>query len=272
MPSSPRPRTGALPTPSSAAPDETAIRVGTAGWSLPREEQARFPGAGSHLERYAARFGAAEINSSFHRAHRPSTYARWAASVPEPFRFSAKLPKTITHGLRLRDAESLLDAFLAEAAPLGERLGCLLVQLPPSLALEPAVAQGFFAALAERTAVPVVCEPRHESWFTAEADALLAGANVARVAADPARVPEAARPGGARALEYHRLHGSPRTYYSSYDAAYLDALAARLREGAAAGREVWCIFDNTAAGAAAGNALDLLARLGAPGAAPPGLR
>ncbi len=236
--------------------------MGCAGWSLPRDRQAAFPSGGSHLERYAARFPAAEINTSFHRPHRPATYARWGAAVPEPFRFAVKVPKAITHGLRLRGAGDALDAFLAEAGALGDRLGCLLVQLPPSLDFDAAAAGGFFAALRERTPAAAACEPRHASWFTPEADALLAGHGVARVAADPARVPEAAEPGGAPDPVYYRLHGSPRIYYSAYDAAYLDALAARLREHAAAGRQVWCIFDNTAAGAATENALALLARLG----------
>jgi uncharacterized protein YecE (DUF72 family) len=75
--------------------------VGTAGWSLDRRYAAHFPGAGSHLQRYSGSFNAAEINSSFHRPHRRSTYERWAASVPEDFRFSVKLPKTITHERRL---------------------------------------------------------------------------------------------------------------------------------------------------------------------------
>lgn len=244
------------------------LRVGCAGWSLPREQQPRFPAEGTHLERYAARFPAVEINSSFHRPHRPATYARWAASVPASFRFSVKLPRAITHGLRLRGAGEALDAFLAEAGGLGGRLGCLLVQLPPGLELDLDAAGGFFAALRERTAVPVACEPRHASWFTPEADAFLADAGVARVAADPARVPEAAEPGGAPGPVYFRLHGSPRTYYSAYGAGYLDALAARLRGHAAAGRTAWCIFDNTAAGAATADALGLLARLAGEGGAP----
>lgn len=81
---------------------------------------------------------------------------------------------------------------------------------------------------------------------------------VARVAADPARVPAAGEPGGWPGLVYFRLHGSPRTYYSAYDEEYLDALASRLAEHAAAGRQAWCIFDNTVLGAATRNALDLL--------------
>lgn len=235
------------------------IRVGCAGWSLPRSEQERFPGAGSHLERYAARFPAVEINSSFHRPHRPATYARWSASVPSAFRFSVKVPKAITHGLRLREAEGLLDSFLAEASPLGDKLGCLLVQLPPSLELEVPVAERFFAALRSRSPVAVACEPRHPSWFTAEADELLERLGVARVAADPARVPAAAEPGGWPGLAYYRLHGSPRIYYSEYSEEFLEVLASRLREDSA--RPVWCIFDNTTLGAATGNALGLLSRL-----------
>ena len=143
----------------------TRTLVGTAGWSLPKAEQPAFPPEGSHLTRYAARFPVAEINSSFHRPHRASTWARWAAETPEHFRFSAKIPKTITHERRLVDAEAPLDAFLAEAAGLGEKLACLLVQLPPSLAFDDGIARAFFAALRTRTAAAVACEPRHPTWF-----------------------------------------------------------------------------------------------------------
>jgi uncharacterized protein YecE (DUF72 family) len=181
--------------------------------------------------------------------------------VPDGFHFSIKLPKTITHGQRLRDADALLDGFLAEAGGLGDRLGCLLVQLPPSLEFDAAVADPFFSALRVRSSLAVSCEPRHPTWFGDEAADLLARFQVARVAADPARVPAAAEPGGWPDLVYYRLHGSPRIYYSAYESEYLDTLAARLRVEAAAGRQVWCIFDNTASGAAAADALGLAARL-----------
>lgn len=247
--------------PSRSAAGANRCLVGCAGWTLPRDVQPAFPAEGTHLQRYAARFPAVEINSSFHRPHRASTWARWAESAPPGFRFCAKLPKTITHELRLVDADAALTTFLAEAGGLGDALACLLVQLPPSLQFDAAVADGFFASLRARTEVAVVCEPRHPTWFSADADDLLARWKVARVAADPARVPEAAEPGGWRDLAYYRLHGSPRIYYSAYDADYLDALAARIGADLRAGREVWCIFDNTAAGAAAQNALELVSRL-----------
>ena len=240
-----------------------AIRVGTAGWSLPKEHRDTFADEGTHLERYASRLGAVEINSSFYRPHRPATYERWAGSVPPDFRFAVKIPRAITHEGRLVDAGEALDAFLAEATALGERLGCLLVQLPPSLQFDADVARAFFAALRDRFDGGVALEPRHATWFEPAAETMLVEHRVARVGADPARVPLAALTGGWRELAYVRLHGSPRIYYSNYDDAYLDALATRLDELARESREVWCIFDNTALGAATANALGLVDRLGA---------
>lgn len=242
-------------------PATVASYVGCAGWSLPLKDQPRFPADGTHLQRYAAVLPAAEINSSFHRPHRPSTYAGWADAVPEGFRFSVKLPREITHTAKLARAEEPLDRFLGEATALGPTLGCLLVQLPPSLAFDEDTAGAFFRTLRERHAGAIACEPRHPSWFAAPAEALLTESRVARVAADPARVPEAAEPGGWPELVYYRLHGSPRIYYSEYPASYLDTLAASLNEAARRGSSTWCIFDNTASGAATSNARDLLERL-----------
>lgn len=235
------------------------LGIGTAGWTIPAPAALAFPREGSSLERYSARFGCAEINSSFHRSHRPGTWRRWAESVPEDFRFSAKLPREITHKRRLADCAGPLAAALAEMEGLGGRLDILLVQLPPSLDFEPDVARAFFSALRSGWDRNLACEPRHPSWFEPEADALLADRRVARVAADPARVPAAAEPGGWRGLAYHRLHGSPATYRSSYDDGRLEAYAERL---AGAAIPTWCIFDNTASSAATGDALKLQRLLG----------
>jgi len=219
----------------------------------------RFAADGSRLERYARRFRCAEINSSFYRPHRPATYRRWAASVPDDFRFALKVPKEITHTRRFVDVVEPLDRFLAETAELGDKRGALLVQLPPSFAYDAARADAFFAAFRARYDGLLACEPRHPTWFEQDADDTLTRAQVTRVAADPALIPAAAVPGGWRGFVYYRLHGAPRTYYSAYDDATLRAVAARLQ---AATAPAWCIFDNTALDAATANALDLRELLG----------
>lgn len=242
---------------------DASFRIGTAGWNVPRMHAAAFPAEGSHLERYAAVFRAVEINSSFYRPHRPATYARWAADVPEDFRFSVKMPKAITHERRLTDTGSILERFLAEIAGLGEKLGPVLMQFPPSLKFELGTAATFFSEFRKRSEALACCEPRHASWFADEAEAVLTEYRVARVAADPPPVPQAARYAGWPALHYRRLHGSPRMYYSAYEESALAAVADEIRAGIAAGIQSWCILDNTAAFAAAGDALSLQRRLDA---------
>lgn len=234
-----------------------SLRVGCAGWSLPREQWPHFPAEGSHLQRYAARFDAVEIDTSFYRPHRLETYARWAASTPADFRFAVKLTKTITHERQLIDAMPPFDDFLAQVAGLGDKLGCLLVQLAPRLAFDAAVARRFFHGVRQRHAGRVALEPRHASWFTSEADALLAEHQVGRVLADPVLHDGAAAPGGWPGLVYVRMHGTPRVYWSAYDDALLARVAQRLRQARDEGAECWCVLDNTAGGAAMGNALTL---------------
>lgn len=233
------------------------IRIGCAGWTIPAPARELFGDGPSHLARYATRFSTVEINSSFYRPHRPATYARWAESTPPDFRFAVKVPKRITHELRLRNFAEEFHAFLAGPQSLGNKLGLLLVQLPPSLALERDVADDFFAIVRGATNVAVACEPRHRSWFEPDAEDLLRRYAVVRVAADPACTTVAAEPGGDHSLVYYRLHGSPQVYYSNYDEPYLQSLADTLQTVSAAGCDCWCIFDNTARGAATENGLRL---------------
>ncbi len=235
------------------------LRLGTAGWSIPSLHAEDFPGPGSHLQRYAARMNCVEINSSFARPHRRETYQRWAAAAPDDFRFSLKMPKTVTHERRLVGCDDPVGRFLADAGGLGEKLAVLLVQLPASLAFEASVAEPFFRLLRQACAARIVCEPRDASWSSAEADALLATLGIASVAAHPARFEGADAPAGAADLAYFRLHGAPRVYYSDYSYDELLQLRRKLDKCTAAGAEVWCIFDNTAAGHALGNALALAA-------------
>ena len=234
-----------------------ALFIGTAGWSIPRSEALAFDAEGTALERYASRFRAVEINSSFHRPHRPDTWAKWASLVPAHFRFAVKVPKAVTHERKLASCEEVLAAFCKDAALLGEKLAVLLVQLPPKLAFDAALAAKFFATLQRLTEARIACEPRHASWFDAEAEHLLTQAQIARVAADPAPVPEGSRPGGWGGLQYWRLHGSPRMYRSSYGADRLAQYASKIAAGPSEEADTWVMFDNTASSAATSDALML---------------
>ena len=230
------------------------VTIGTAGWSLSSRHGDRFATTGTHLQRYAEVLNGVEINSSFYRPHRRATYERWGAGTPEHFRFSVKLPKSVTHERRLKGVEDVVERFGDEVGGLGGKLGVLLVQLPPSLPFDEAVAASFLDAL-RRIDIPPALEPRHPSWFTPRVDAFLASHGVARVAADPAPAPGAGEPGGWQGLVYLRLHGSPVVYTSDYEADALRAVERRLLAHRERGARVWCVFDNTAAGHALGNAL-----------------
>jgi uncharacterized protein YecE (DUF72 family) len=243
------------------------IRIGTAAWAIPRGEAGHFPTEGSGLLRYSAVFNSAEINSTFTKVHKPATFARWAEIVPDDFRFSVKMPKAISHELKLQDANDAVARFVDSVQPLGNRMGPWLLQLPPSLACDAAVATTFFGHLRKQYAGAVVFEPRHASWFTDDVEAMLRDFAISRVAADPAKVAVAAKPGGASSLAYYRLHGSPRVYYASYEPAWLAALADTVRQCRA--DDIWIIFDNTASGAAAANARALQALCAADGTGNP---
>lgn len=234
------------------------IRVGTAGWAIPRACAGLFPPEGSALQRYAAELSCAEINSSFYRPHRPSTYARWAESTPDYFQFSVKLPKAISHGSGLVLDRAQFESFLEGVGHLGAKLGPLLLQLPPKQGFDPGKAGDFLGAIREvHPQGAIVLEPRHAGWFTPEADEVLRTNRVCRVIADPAPVSLLPSPPGAFELVYRRLHGSPRVYYSAYTEEQLEDLAKAMRAEAGA----WCMFDNTASGAAAANAMELVRKL-----------
>ena len=232
------------------------VHVGTAGWNVPRAVRERFAADGTQLQRYASRLNAAEINSSFYRAHAFEVYARWAAAVPAGFRFSVKMPKTISHEHGLRRAREPLRRFLSETAGLGAKRGPLLIQLPPSFEYDDRRVGRFFDLLRGLHAGPVACEPRHASWVEQRAVRTLTKFEIARVAADPSRAAGLDEPAGWSDLIYYRWHGSPRMYFSPYDTSTLRVLAGKLRKRKGT-VQTWCVFDNTGSGAAAANAMEL---------------
>jgi uncharacterized protein YecE (DUF72 family) len=247
-----------------AGPALTTNRIGTAGWALPKALRVNQSANKSVLEHYADRFNAVEINSSFYRPHRRSTYERWSASVPDSFRFSVKLPRVITHELGLVGCQSETESFVQSASGLAHKFAVLLVQLPPSRKFDESAAAAFFKVLRGETSANIVCEARNSSWFISEATALFEAYGVTRVVADPVPLGCELAPRPDSRFAYYRLHGSPRMYYSAYSISYLQDAAAALRANA----ESWCIFDNTAAGAAWSDAAMLQRLVSATGAPP----
>lgn len=240
------------------------VYVGTSGWSLARDLA---PGSSpelSGLQRYAEYFNAVEINTTFYRRPRPGTIERWESATPPDFRFAVKLPRSITHEARLVGVEEEVREFCQLCEHFGEKLGPLLVQLPPSLAFEAGVARPFLEAMAQATRARVVLEPRHVTWFSDSVESLLRDHGITRVAADPACCPAAAVPVSSRGLCYFRWHGAPKRYFSAYQPEAIAHLAnsiLRARVSGGGRALTYCFLDNTALGAAPVNALSLKSQL-----------
>ena len=183
-----------------------------------------------------------QINSSFARSHSTKTYAKWAESTPRGFRFAVKMNQAITHDARLKRARKPLKQFLTEVAGLGNKLGPLLVQLPPSLEFDSRVARTFFDLIRQLHAGAILCEPRHASWFTPQANNLLIEHHIGRVAADPASLEVPSEPGGWLGPgNYYRMHGTPRRYWSVYTPDQIERWARGLL-ALRRGSQTWCIL------------------------------
>ncbi len=227
--------------------------VATAAWSIPKTVAGRFPETGSGLARYAAVFSGVEVNSTFYRRHKPSTFVRWADSVPDSFRFAVKMPKEISHVRRLKGIEDAFRLFTEDISHLGPKLGPVLCQLPPSLAFDEDVTKQALDVMRSNHSGQIVIEVRHRSWASEAALSLLERHEVGRVLADSPLVWTAES--FTHCSPYVRLHGSPKIYYSSYSEDSIRAYTERL------GEDSWCVFDNTASGAAIENALTMLSML-----------
>lgn len=224
--------------------------IAIAGWAIPKQVADQFAQEGRGLSRYASVFDGVEINSTFYRRHKTSTFARWAECVPESFRFAIKIPKEISHTRAMNDIAEPFETFLKDISALGAKRGPLLCQLPPSLVFDADVLQMAFKAMRDADAGPIFIEARNESWASAEALDLMTTYAIDQVLADPALVWRAddfeTQP------KYVRLHGKPKTYYSSYADDEIKSFSILLAP------DGWCVFDNTASGAAIENALAML--------------
>jgi uncharacterized protein YecE (DUF72 family) len=229
------------------------VHIGTAGWHLPKVLVNATDG--SALQRYAEHFNAVEVNSTHYTCHKEATFHRWAASVPADFRFAVKMHRDITHIQRLTKVGPIQE-FLQEVSALGDRLGALLVQLPPKLAWSEAHGD-VLEAVREVYTGPIVLEPRNPSWSNAAVIRRLLSVGMSVVAADPPLITSQLGPLGDPATSYFRLHGAPRMYWSAYDKDSLRTVVTAVRRSLGTKGRVWVMFDNTASGQAALNALHL---------------
>jgi uncharacterized protein YecE (DUF72 family) len=232
--------------------------VGTSGWHYPHWRGVFYPPKlppKRFLEEYARSLSSVEINNSFYRLPEPQTLLRWRETVPPGFLFALKASRFITHVRKLDRPRESLDLLYERIASLGEKRGPVLFQTPPSLGFDPTRLSAFLEALP--AGAGAVFEFRHPGWFNEETYRMLSARGAAFCIFELAgrKSPEVV----TGAVAYVRLHGPGGAYRGRYDDRTLSAWARRFAAWAAAGKEVYCYFDNTddPEGFAAGNAMTL---------------
>ena len=246
-----------------------SVRVGLSGWTYKSWKAHLYRGipARAWLQRVAEVFDAVEINGSFYGQIAPATYARWYQETPATFRFALKGHRYVTHYKQLRGVSESIARLREQAAPLADKLGAVLWQLPARSTADLPKLQGFLADLAGWPGVEHVLELRDRSWFTDEVAALLAAHGVASCISDAPTFPLWSAV--TSELVYIRLHGHSRLYASSYRRSALERWTAAIERWTSEGRRVEVYFDNDAEGAAVGDALVLCDLLAARGLRPP---
>lgn len=236
--------------------------IGTSGWNYPHWGKGTFYPAGLSsphwLDYYSRFFHTVEVNNTFYQLPKRETFERWRKGTPENFCFALKASRFITHVKRLKEPEKSLDLFYRAASGLGEKLGPVLFQLPPSWKINLDRLAAFLSILRRRRAwreIPVVLEFREKSWLCREVYRLLEEHRVSLCLADFAQLPI---DGPITApLVYIRRHGPAGLYASKYSEAFLREEAKRLKRWLKEGRDVYIYFNNDAQGWAVENALTL---------------
>lgn len=211
----------------------------------------------SRLQYYAMLHSSVEINATFYKVPKAATIEKWGNSVPADFRFTFKVPKTITHAKYLQFSGSDLETFTTAIAAVADKRGCILVQLPPSIKQEmqeevEAILEGL---VSDAKGWHIAVEFRHPSWYKSSVYRMLQHYGAGMVEHD---LPKAPTPQVtvAEDFKYLRFHGPEGTYRGSYSDAFLAEHALRIAAWVQEGKEVYAYFNNTL-----GNALDNLSTL-----------
>lgn len=252
-----------------------ALLVGTSGWQYRDWRDGLYAGlpVASWLELYAAHYPTVENNGTFYRLAAPGTFAGWHDRTPDGFVMAIKASRYLTHIRRLREPAEPVARLLAAAIRLGDRLGPVLVQLPPNMQADPAALQeclaqftAQFAALRAHRELRICVEFRHQSWLTHEVRQILEQHNAALCWSD-----RRGRPLGPlwRTADwgYLRMHEGGAHPWPRYGRQALRTWLARISENFAPDADVFAYFNNDQAGAAPADAAALMAmaeRLGWP--------
>ncbi len=230
---------------------ERKIRIGTSGWTYSHWKHVFYPLAcpkSRWLEYYTEHFDTVELNATFYRLPKATTFEGWGRRTPDLFLWAVKASKYITHTKRLREPAEPLERFYSVTSALGEKLGPILFQLPPSLSFDEERFTGFCGCLSpsRRHALEV----RHPSWISDRLFAILKAHNMAFCISDTAgRYPFHERV--TADFIYIRLHGSKKLYASDYSEEELQTWAQKIRKW---GKDTYLYFDNDFEGYAVKNA------------------
>jgi uncharacterized protein YecE (DUF72 family) len=215
------------------------------------------------LRFHSQHFNTVENNSSFYRIAKESTYKTWYRMTPDAYKFSLKLNRLITHNYRLEMREEVMQAvntILTSTQILQNKLGAIVIQLPPSFRCDPGRLGEFGAYFKSRVqAQPyhfdVAIEFRHKSWFTEEVYSLLREQNIALVAGQSSRYPEVRHL--TADIAYIRMHGPEQLFASKYSHEQLEEWATYIRDISLHLQKVYVYFNNDFHGYALENAKEL---------------
>jgi len=223
------------------------IHIGTSGWSYKHWSEILYPKdvkPEKYLEYYITRFSCVELNSSFYNLPLKTTVSGWANRTPDTFRFCLKLSRFITHQLQLVNVEDPLQKFLDVFDGMKDRLGPVLIQLPPGLSYDKSLISDFFNLLKEKSShYQFAVEVRNKSWINDSFFDILSRHKTAFVIADSGgRYPynEAVTAG----FVYLRFHGREQLYASDYQEDDLRYYAEKITKWIEESKEVWVFFNN----------------------------
>ncbi|RST07037.1 DUF72 domain-containing protein [Streptomyces sp. WAC07149] len=241
------------------------VTVGTSGWQYRDWKGVFYPPDRPQrlwLEEYATHFRTVESNNAFYRLPSPETFARWRERTPPGFLMAVKASRFLTHVKRLRDPAEPVGRLMAHAACLGDRLGPVLLQLPPTLRCDPEALDRCLGCFPAGTRVAV--EPRHESWWTPAVRSVLTGRGAALCWADRGSRPVTPlwRTADWGYVRFHEGRADP---WPRYGRTALRSWAARIADTWPPDADVHVYFNNDPGGAAVADARAFARLTGAPG-------